>query len=128
MAPQTSVGRAAPAEWLVQYDPDEREERLDLRIDGHDVAYATLIHRDHDVWLLELGVHPDWRGQGHASAVIREILARHNEREIALSCEPCSLWNWGAAEGLTRSALAAWYTRHGFVATYDTFMRRLASA
>jgi predicted GNAT family acetyltransferase len=107
--------------------PEINEERYDVYVDGQAVGYAATTDRGHDVWVLELTVHPDYRGRGHASALLDAVRVRNAGRVLALSCEPfhCTAWpRTQLNDELSTDALAAWYTRHGFHPDEGTCMIR----
>ncbi|WP_331726046.1 GNAT family N-acetyltransferase [Streptomyces sp. NBC_00470] len=105
------------AELVADRDVDGNETRLLLRDPaGAQVAYLDVIEGGDELWVMEIGVRPDYRGRGCASRLLNTLLAEYPSDQIALSCgafSPDHVWR-GAREGLPDDALRAWYTRHGF--------------
>ncbi|WP_326581636.1 GNAT family N-acetyltransferase (plasmid) [Actinacidiphila glaucinigra] len=97
-------------------DPDEREEWHVIRHDGEDVAIADVQETGDAMWIHDIVVHPDYRGRGYGSALLRSVIARHGQGAIALSCEAVVTSFPGVRNtaGLTDDELTGWYGRHGF--------------
>ena len=89
---------------------DENEDRFEL---AGNAGYATAIDQGPRVWILELWVNPEHRGQGGATALLEAVIAHYAGRVLALSAEPITMTNHEPA-GPSADQLAAWYTRHGF--------------
>jgi GNAT superfamily N-acetyltransferase len=108
--PCFGTGRSAAHPVTHERFAEENEHRFELA--GH-AGYATAIDQGHWVWIAELWVHPDRRGDGCATALLEAVIAHYAGRVLALSADPFAATNDEAA-GLTAGQLAAWYARHGF--------------
>ncbi|UQA96717.1 GNAT family N-acetyltransferase [Streptomyces halobius] len=104
-----------PAPVLV-CETDDNETWLLLRLGDRFVGYLDVIDCGDELWVMEVGVHPDHRGHGHGTRLLKALLDGNPGSQIALSCgsfAPGHVWR-RAPEGLTDPVLAAWYARHGF--------------
>jgi GNAT superfamily N-acetyltransferase len=98
-----------PEEWFLMYEGDLL------------VGYADAITRGDEVWLAEIGVHPQHRRRGLGTALLKEVIAAYPGDQVALSAEAFTpdLEGWPWRKGMQGAALAAWYARHGFRAAPD---------
>src|SRR5208282_3935042 len=69
---------------------DENEDRFEL---AGNAGYATAIDQGPRVWILELWVNPEHRGQGGATALLEAVIAHYAGRVLALSAEPITMTN-----------------------------------
>jgi predicted GNAT family acetyltransferase len=81
----------------------------DAHQDGRNVGYTVTLDRRDFLWLDEVYVKPECRGQGIARTLVDRTIARHQGREIRLKPEP-----YGARSGLSLIELVAFYSRRGF--------------
>jgi GNAT superfamily N-acetyltransferase len=100
---------------------EENEDRFEL---AGDAGYAAATDQGHLVWILELWVDPDSRGQGRAAALLEAVLTHYAGRMVGLSAEPFTVTDHEQA-GLSADQLAAWYARHGFQREAGCRMTRL---
>jgi GNAT superfamily N-acetyltransferase len=86
---------------------DTNEDVFELRLADKVIGFATVIGRRDEYWIAEIWVDGAHQGNGHARRLLATVLATYEGSDFALSC--------GAFDaGLSDSALAAWYGRHGF--------------
>ncbi|MBV9863916.1 MAG: GNAT family N-acetyltransferase [Abitibacteriaceae bacterium] len=50
--------------------------------DGAPCGYACIEERPHDMHVRELVIHPDFQNRGIGSAVLRQVMARAQERQV----------------------------------------------
>lgn len=85
-----------------QPDLDDNEGRIALAVDGCEVGYLLFIDlADAGVWIDTINVDPEHRGNGHGTRLLSLVLALHPARTAGLVAPT--------------SALAAWYSRAGFL-------------
>lgn len=102
-------------------DPDTNETWLLLRLDDPEVDYIEVGYIDiagcsDELWIMEVAIHPAFRGRGFATRLLKSVIEENPIAQIALSCSPftpSSSWP-KEPEDLSEGALASWYARHGF--------------
>lgn len=80
-------------------------------LSGHEIRPAkrfTIINR--------INVPEAFRGQGHGSTLLKQILADADREKVTLLLEPVAT----GRNGLAQRDLIKWYKRYGFK-TYDAF-------
>lgn len=100
----------------LDHDTHDNETFLLLYLDQTLVGYLEAIDCGHELWVMEIGVHPGHRGRRYATRLLRNLLDNHPETQIALSASsfaPNHVWR-RAPVGLPYNDLSAWYERHGF--------------
>jgi GNAT superfamily N-acetyltransferase len=97
--------------------PEQHEEQFELLMGSAVIAYVNVIDCGHEVWIAELRVHPDHRGNGHGTELLQAVFKHYPHRQLALSCTPIG---WATEQGplpgaaMPAEVLARWYSRHGF--------------
>ncbi|MER6982601.1 GNAT family N-acetyltransferase [Streptomyces carpinensis] len=107
---------ATPPTLRLTRETDDNELWLLLRLNGLLIGYLQVIDCGHELWVMEIGVHPEHRGHGHGTRLLRALLDENPSAQIAGSCgsfAPDHVWR-RARTGMPDTALAAWYERHGF--------------
>lgn len=90
-------------------------------------GYARVTQHHRHVWIEEIAVRPERRGQGLASRLLDAVIEKFGHREPGLSCFPFVPYARPVRPGLDRERLLAWYGRRGFVIDeYDECMWRPA--
>ncbi|MEE1741225.1 GNAT family N-acetyltransferase [Streptomyces sp. BE147] len=86
---------------------DLNEEVFELLVEGRYIGHATVADLGDVYWIDEIRVGCDHQGSGYGNLLLTAVLGAYNDGDFALSCEQFDV-------GLSSSALAAWYARHGF--------------
>ncbi|MET7809778.1 GNAT family N-acetyltransferase [Streptomyces sp. NPDC005395] len=90
-------------------------------------GYANVVQHHRHVWIDEIAVRPERRGEGLASMLLNAVIDKFGHRHIGLSCCPFVPYARPVNPGLDRDRLLDWYGRHGFEADeYDQCMWRPA--
>jgi len=92
-------------------DPPTLDDVRDGLIEKHKLSHLWLLHKPKQkrIEIINIGVHPDHRGQGHARAAMDALTAHADATGHSLALSPDS--NYGAS----KKRLTQWYRSHGFV-------------
>lgn len=117
MSPSGDLGRFMADYRAMTSETPRWNERI-----WDDRQVCTDVERDDHEGTIYLGaIYSDARRGGNASAVLRALCELADRHGITLQLTPVRL----SRRGLTKRALVAWYSRHGFAPTSKYSMRRL---
>jgi GNAT superfamily N-acetyltransferase len=95
------------------------KHHYNVKLGGRFLAVADLVwHTKKTLMLTRINVPTPYRGQGHASKLLKQILADADAEGITIHLHA------SPSGGLDESQLIAWYERHGFVTKNCLIMER----
>ncbi|MGO4754766.1 GNAT family N-acetyltransferase [Streptomyces sp. 2MCAF27] len=105
---------ALPTEIRVTYVHQGSEYWFQIGPEAAPSGYACVVQLHTHMWIDEIAVRPEHRGQGLASQLLKAVIAKFGHRDIRLCCSPF-VPDWRPHRpGLDRDRLIHWYGRYGF--------------